>query len=288
MKKLWRVLKYIGITLGLIVIGLAIWIGPMIWPKTPTYGKIPPQLPADMKSPAFLVFSKTNGFRDEASIQAGNKALVEIAQKRGWGVYVTENSAVFNPEQLARFDAVIWDSVIGDVLTLDQRKSFRDYLEGGGSFIGIHGAGGAPSYKWDWYADTLIGALFTGHTIWPHLQTATVDVVDPQHPAMAGLPAKWVTRDEWYSFDKSVRPKGYRILATLDESTYKPRGLLFFTDIAMHGDHPLIWSHCVGRGRAFYSALGHDAESFGFPLHRQMLENTMQWSASKSPCDNGL
>ncbi len=143
MKTLRRVLKYIGIALGLIVIGLAVWIGPMMWPKPQVYGKIPPQLPADMKKPAFLVFSKTNGFRNEELIQAGNKALVEIAQKRGWGVYVTENSAVFNPEQLARFDTVIWDSVIGDVLTLDQRQAFKAYLEGGGNFIGIHGAGGA-------------------------------------------------------------------------------------------------------------------------------------------------
>lgn len=288
MKRFLRILKYLGITLGLIVIGLAIWIGPMMWPKTPTYGKIAPQLPTDMKSPAFLVFSKTNGFRNEESNLAGNKALVEIAQKRGWGVYVTENSAVFNPEQLARFDAVIWANTSGDILTEQQRKAFKDYLEQGGSFVGIHGAGGDGRYKWSWYADTLIGATFTGHTIWPHLQTATVDIADPQHPAMAGLPAKWVTRDEWYSFDKSVRSKGYRVLATLDETTYKPRGLLYFSDIAMHTEHPLIWSHCVGRGRAFYSALGHAAESFQIPLHRLMLENTMQWAASPGDCKDGL
>ena len=50
MKRLWRILKYVGITLGLIVIGLAIWIGPMIWPKPQVYGKIPPQLPADIEA----------------------------------------------------------------------------------------------------------------------------------------------------------------------------------------------------------------------------------------------
>ena len=113
------------------------------------------------------MFSKTNGFRNDESIRAGNKALVEIAQKRGWGVYVTENSAVFNPEQLARFDAVIWANTSGDILTEQQRKAFKDYLEQGGSFVGIHGAGGDGRYKWGWYADTLIGAKFTGHTIWP-------------------------------------------------------------------------------------------------------------------------
>jgi hypothetical protein len=37
-----------------------------------------------------------------------------------------------------------------------------------------------------------------------------------------------------------------RALASLDESSYEPREL--FRDIAM-GDHPVVWSHCPGRGR---------------------------------------
>ena len=36
---------------------------------TPTYDKEPPVLPADLKSGGVLIYSKTNGFRDEAGIQ---------------------------------------------------------------------------------------------------------------------------------------------------------------------------------------------------------------------------
>ena len=287
MKCFVRALKILGGIVGAIALALAIWIGPMVWPKPQVYGTIPPHLPASLTSPAFLVFSKTNGFRDDASIQAGNAALVEIAHKRGWGVFVTENSAVFNPALLARFNTVIWDSTSGDVLTPDQRRAFSDYLEHGGSFIGIHGAGGDMQYRWGWYVQNLIGAQFTGHTIWPHLQTATITIADPSHPAMAGLPGQWVTRDEWYSFDTSVRARGYRVLATLNEASYQPRGLLF-NDIAMHGEHPLIWSHCVGRGRAFYSALGHAPASFSIPLHRRLLENAMAWSLAPGDCRDGV
>ena len=227
----------------------------------------------------------------QASIQAGNKALVEIAQKRGWGVYVTENSAVFNPQQLSRFKAVIWDSVIGDVLKRStKRKAFKDYIEGGGSFIGIHRRARGFATRGKWYADEVIGALFTGHTIWPHLQTATVDIADPQHPACGLLRQKeWVTRDGTGLISANpVRTKGYRILVMLDELTDKPRGLLYFSDIAMHGERrrdPATASAAAG----FVLALGHDAEvPFSFPLHRQMLENTMQWSASDGDCKNGL
>src|SRR3954462_5878024 len=49
---------------------------------TPKYDTVAPELPADLKSPAFLIFSKTNGFRDEAGIKASNDALMAIAAKR--------------------------------------------------------------------------------------------------------------------------------------------------------------------------------------------------------------
>src|SRR3954465_14708238 len=58
---------------------------------TPVMDSTPPELPKNLKSGGLLIFSKTNGYRDDPSIQASNEALVKIATKRGWPVYVTEN-----------------------------------------------------------------------------------------------------------------------------------------------------------------------------------------------------
>src|SRR5580704_2903891 len=49
----------------------------------PTFDKEPPVLPADLKPGGVLIFSKTNGFRDDAAIQASNAALAAIAHERG-------------------------------------------------------------------------------------------------------------------------------------------------------------------------------------------------------------
>jgi len=54
---------------------------------TPVYDSVPPQLP-DLKSPALLIFSKTNGYREEPAIKGSNDALVAIANKRGWSSFV--------------------------------------------------------------------------------------------------------------------------------------------------------------------------------------------------------
>ena len=292
MARLGRVLKWLVAIIILAAIGLAIMfmlaVGPgnfgrLVFGIGASYDEAPPQLPAALPGPAILIFSKTNGFRDDAQILAANRALEEIARQRGWSSYTTENAAIFNPAQLSRFKAVVWSSVSGDVLTPQQRAAFRTWLEKGGGFVGLHGAGGDPQYAWRWYVDDLIGAQFIGHIMDPQFQAADLKVEDRAHPATRGLPQTWRRTDEWYSFASSPRAKGYRILVTIDEKSYSPFEKLFpFTqpkDIRMGSDHPMVWTHCVGNGRAFYSALGHAASTYGEPLHRQMIGGAIAWAA---------
>lgn len=275
-------LKSLLLIFGLIVLGLAVWIGPMVYRVMigfERYETVAPVLPNNLSDKAILIFSKTNGFRDDDQIEAANAALAGIAQRQGWSSYVTENAAVFNPGQLRRFRAVVWNSVSGDVLTEDQRQAFKTWLEQGGGFVGLHGAGGDLHYAWTWYVDELIGGRYIGHTLNPHIQQARLVVEDLTHPATRGLNPVWMRSDEWYSFAASPRARGYHILVSIDEASYRPvEGLIPFMapkDISMGPDHPLVWTHCVGNGRALYSALGHTASSYAEPKHLQLLTGAM-------------
>jgi uncharacterized protein len=280
-----RTTKCIVIAVILIVLAVLVWA---FWSGTADiiyrvtigyhrYETVPPLLPSSLNDRAILVFSKTNGFRDEPAIKASNAALVAIGQRRGWSTFVTETAAVFNVDQLRLFKAVVWNNTSGDLLTTDQREAFKNYLEQGGGFVGIHGAGGDRSYKWAWYVQTLIGAQFIGHTMKPQFQQATIQIEDAGDSIMQGLPAKWTRTDEWYSFAQSPRAAGMHILATLDEKSYDPH--MFSKDISMGGDHPVIWKHCVVNGRAFYSALGHDASAYEEPAYIGLLERAIAWAA---------
>ena len=73
------------------------------WP-TPVIDSEPPAIP-----PAVLIDSKTNGFRHDSIAQAV-PAIAKLAAARGWSAFATENAAVFNPGQLARFDLVVFAS----------------------------------------------------------------------------------------------------------------------------------------------------------------------------------
>ena len=241
----------------------------------------PPELPAELASPALLVFSKTNGFRHEEAIPAGIERFQAIADQRGWGIYFTENGAIHNALQLARFDAIVWHNVSGTVLDEAQQAALVSYLEQGGGFVGLHGSGGDSSYDWKWYVDELIGAQFIGHTLGPQFQDARVVVEDRSHPATASLPADFTHNEEWYSFDRNVRDRDeFTVLLSVDESSYSPEEHLLWMDEDLRmGDHPVVWTRCIGRGRVFYSALGHQAGAYASAEGTALLGGAVAWAA---------
>lgn len=250
----------------------------VIFPSS-DHDEIAPVIPDDMMRPAILIFSKTNGFRHDEAIAAGIPFFEDMASKRGWGFFSTENGAVHDNALLDRFDVVVWFQSSGDVLDSSQRSALTDWIESGGSFFGIHGAGGDPEYDWSWQPETLIGAQFTGHPMGPQFQEATLLIEDPIHPITKHLGQSWVRTEEWYSFAESPRASGAKVLATLDESTYSPRIHFLFIDrdISMGEDHPVIWTQCIGQGRSLYSALGHLEEAYSEPNHQTFLEESIAW-----------
>jgi type 1 glutamine amidotransferase len=250
----------------------------------PTFDTLAPVLPADLKSGGVLIFSKTNGFREEAGVQASNTALAAIAHERGYPYFVTENGAVMNKEQLSRFKLVIWNNNSGDVLTPEQREAFKTWVENGGSYMGTHGAGGDPKYAvpnghssladWPWYIETLLGAQFTSHS--PQ-QFGEAHVEDPKSPLTKGMPAVFRRWDEYYAFATNPRSlPGFHILVTADEKSYKPG------NSTMGDDHPLAWWHCVGKGHVFYSAIGHGGMMYAEPVVLQFYGNAMAWGLEQN------
>lgn len=239
---------------------------------------VAPAIPVDLKSPAILVFSKTNGFRHRDGIAGGTKAFESITRDHNWGMFHTENGAVFNARDLARFRVVVFLNASGDMLDAEQEAAFQDWLLAGGGWLGIHSAGDDSHLAWQWYRDNLIGADFTAHPMDPQFQRATVLHENHEHPVLRGMPGVWELEDEWYSWEKSPRLEGFTILATLDEDSYSPVQKLpgKQRDLRM-GDHPVVWTSCVGSGRSVYAAMGHKAESFENEQFLRLITNALVW-----------
>ncbi len=258
-------------------------------PSTP---ETPPEITKWMGSPAILVFSETAGWRHNEGIAGADLFFVDLADAKGYGIFTTVNSAVFNTDQLARFDLVVFNNVTGNALTGDQKAAFETWLGQGGAWIGLHGAGDNSHGAWPWYMQSLIGPTFIGHTSDPHIQDARVVNLDADHPVMSGLPDSFIIDDEWYSFDSSASAHGMHVLAGLDESSYITENQSFgdVTDMRMGPeptDHPVIWVTCVGEGKGFYSALGHRQHTYRNATYRQLLESAFDWVVSDASAATG-
>ena len=214
-----------------------------------------------------VVFTRTEGFRHD-SIADGVEALRQLARRRGLVAEATEDPAAFTAEALADVAAVVFLNTSGDVLDAPAEAALRAYVEGGGGWLGVHAASDTE-YDWPWYG-ALVGAYFDSH---PEVQQAALDVstagAAAGHPAVQGLPARWVRTDEWYNF--RAPPSGVAVLLRLDASSYRGG--------TMGPDHPVAWTQTVGRGRAVYTALGHTAESYAEPLFRSHLDGALCWAA---------
>ncbi|MEI8288373.1 MAG: ThuA domain-containing protein [Verrucomicrobiota bacterium] len=231
-----------------------------------------PRAAAAETRPAFrvLVFSKTLGYR-HASITNGIAAIRNLGAANRFVLEATEDSSTFATTNLARFQAVVFLSVTGDVLDAGQERALRDYIEAGGGFAAIHGAIFGPKAcedKWAWYGE-MFGCTFTNHS---KVLPATVNLEDAAHPANIGLPARWERTDEWYNYTGTPRSCAH-ILATVDESTY-------------HGgtvgkDHPIAWCRPVGQGRMWFTAMGHTESSFSEPLFLKHLLGGIQYVTGK-------
>jgi len=247
------------------------------------YDMIDPGLKIPVGSPRVLLFEKMTGFRDGPSVEAAASAFGHLAEQKGWALVTTDKGGVMVPEILNQFDVVIWNNVSGDVLTLNQRQAFEDYIHQGGGYVGIHGSAGDPIYFWDWYVDTLIGARFIGHPMDPQFQNATINFEPNITQIGSELGSSWIMKDEWYSFRNSPRQNGAIIIATIDESTYSQNGR-WGQNVSMGVDHPIVWSRCVGYGRSFYSAIGHRPEVYSDEGHLKLLTQAVTWASDKNAC----
>jgi uncharacterized protein len=211
-----------------------------------------------------LVFTRTTAFR-HASIEDGVAAIRRLGAANGFTVAATEDPTRIEEGALERFQVVVYLLSTGEPLDPTQQESLRRWVESGGGWVGVPAAADAM-YHWPWYGQ-LVGAWFRRH---PSVQRATVRITDRDHPSTRSLPAGWTRTDEWYDFRDNPRGR-VQVLAVVDESSYQGGG--------MGADHPVSWYHQQGRGRSWYTALGHTKASWSEALFLAHILGGIQWAA---------
>ena len=232
-----------------------------------------PALPAPARAGTgdrVLVLTRTEGFRHD-SIAPGLQMLRRLAPGRGLRIEATEDATRLTDRRLRGVRAVVFLQTTGDVLDPPAERALGRFVRRGGGWLGVHAAADSER-TWPFYGATLLGggAWQREH---PPIQRATVIVEDRRHPAMRHLPRRWTRTDEWYSFLANPRD-AVNVVARLDESSYDPGAVRM-------GDHPIAWWRRAGRGRAFYTALGHTSASYAEPAFRRHVLGALAWVARR-------
>jgi len=99
---------------------------------------------------------------------------------------------------------------------------------------------------------------------------------DPAFPATKHFPPTFPLTDEFYQVKNFSREKSH-VLLRLDISKLPTNPNVHSTD----GDFPLAWAKMYGKGRVFYSILGHDADDWDKPLRVSQLNSDSPYNTRK-------
>ena len=221
-----------------------------------------------------LILTKTGQYR-HASLPDAVKAFVEMSEENGWKSTFTEDSSFFTKEILAKFDVVVFLLTNKNILTEDQKKAFKGFIQSGGGFVGVHSAT-VTEMEWFWYAQ-LIGARFIGHS---GVQKGSIIIENKEHPSTNHINVDELPwEDEWYSLDRSPR-EDVNVLISLDEKSIETKE--FQNKSMAMGDHPIAWYHLFDGGRVFQTQLGHRSELYQDPLFRTHLIGGVHWASGRS------
>jgi uncharacterized protein len=198
-----------------------------------------------------------------------------ISFQTGTGIATGEQFLAHN---LDFYDAIFFFGVREIDLTPQQKADLLSFVrDDGKGFVAAH-SGSTAFFSWPEFGE-MLGGRFDEHP-W-EITSATVVVDDPVFPAMKGFPLMSVRVDEHYQLKGFSRDQ-VRVLAHLDPSTLDlTRPLVHRKD----GDFPVAWARRFGKGRVFYSTLGHIVESWDDPVLQQMYFNALRWSMGLVPGD---
>jgi len=186
--------------------------------------------------------------------------------------WLTKGDAGRNGKNLSAFDAIVLVSTTGAWnLSDEQRRAFLSFVhDDGKGLVAVHAALDA-NYDWPEYGE-MLGGWFDGHP-WNTFD-APIVLEDASFPAVKHLPRAFVKRDEIYQAKAWTRDK-VNVLLRLDDAKLPPTGS---DNVHRHDrDFAVAWAKTYGRGRVFYSTLGHTKESWSDPDVTTMYGEAIRW-----------
>jgi len=215
---------------------------------------------AEERKRALIVWGGWAGHEPEQGAQIVSKMLREA----DFEVSVETSTAAFADPAIHDLDLIVPIYTMATIAK-EELGNLCQAIAGGVGLGGYHGGmcdafRQAPEYQF------MCGGQWVAHP--GNIIDYRVDVSRPDDPIMAGIESFDYRSEQYYMH---VDP-AIEVLAT---TTFSGAHAWWIEGVVM----PVVWKHRYGKGRVFYSSLGHVAAEFAVPEMRTILRRGLLWAA---------
>jgi len=146
-------------------------------------------------------------------------------------------------------------------------QPLREAVARGAGLAGWHG-GMADAFRNTPEYQFMVGGQWVAHP--GNIISYRVDITRPDHPLVAGLKSFEMHSEQYYMHTDPSN----EVLAT---TTFDGKINDWIEGTVM----PVVWTRRYGRGRVFYSSLGHVAADFDVPEAKEITKRGLVWAAGE-------
>ncbi|MCJ7679522.1 MAG: ThuA domain-containing protein [Candidatus Aminicenantes bacterium] len=192
-------------------------------------------------------------------------------EKQGFEVIVSNSLDSYTDKALmSSLDLIVQVFTMAQI-TGEQERGLLDAVRSGIGIAGWHG-GLADSFRSNTEYQFMVGGQWVAHPggVIPY----DVQIFDHNHIITRGLKDFSMNSEQYYMH---VDPINEVLATTTFSGKYAP-----WIDGAVV---PVVWTKTYGKGRVFYTSLGHVAKDFDVPEARAIVQRGMLWAAGFSDED---
>ncbi len=214
-----------------------------------------------MKKKALLVWGGWEGHEPKQCVEL----FAPFLQQNGLDVEISNTLQSYEDlEELLQLSLIV-QAVTMSTITEQQEKNLLEAIKSGVGFAGWHG-GMCDSFRQNTEYQFMTGGQWVSHP--DGITDYVVNINKPQDPIVRGLSDFRMHSEQYYMH---VDPSN-EVLAT---TTFHSPKYPWINGTVM----PVVWKRMWGKGRVFYSSLGHVAADFQVPEARTIQQRGMLWAA---------
>ncbi|MDH7571827.1 MAG: ThuA domain-containing protein, partial [Armatimonadota bacterium] len=206
-----------------------------------------------------------------------------LGPPNGLEVTCTKDGRVFTPENIAQYDLFVFYTT-GDLtqpgtdkqppMAPEMKEALLSAIHEGKPFVGIHTATDTfhNSREVDPYI-AMVGGEFYSHG---RQQVARMRVASPRFPGCEGLGEGFDLNDEWYTFKNLAND----LHVVLVQETQGMDGWQYSRPA-----FPATWARMHGKGRVFYTSMGHREDVWTNPVFQKVLLGGIDWALGRRDAD---